>query len=99
MVGSVYPRILIGQYTPEFVGWKPIHGPEEHEHMPAPVASFAKEGLLTEFATLLIPSPTASLPAAAVSVHDAVITLTLDGTESVLNMRDSLYTPHTRANI
>jgi len=98
IVGSAYPRILIGQYAPEFVGWKPIHSPEEHEHMPAPVVSFAKKGLFAEFATLLFPAPTVSLPAAAISVQDAVITLTLNGTDSVLNMCDSLYTPHIRAN-
>lgn len=55
MVSDCYPKIQIGQYAPEFIGWQPIHGTEEHEHSPSPVVSFTKRGLESRFATLLIP--------------------------------------------
>lgn len=55
MISDKYPKIQIGQYAPNYIGWKPIHGPKEHEHAPAPVVSYTKRGLETRFATLLLP--------------------------------------------
>ena len=55
MISDCYPKIQIGQYAPEFIGWQPIHSLEEHEHAPSPVVSFTKIGTDTRFGTLLIP--------------------------------------------
>ena len=55
MISDCYPKIQIGQYAPEFIGWQPIHSTEDHEHSPSPVVSYTKRGLETRFATLLIP--------------------------------------------
>lgn len=55
MVSDKYPKLLIGQYAPEYAGWRPIHGPEEHEHAPAPLVAYAKRGMEAKFATVIAP--------------------------------------------
>ena len=70
MISDKYPKIQIGQYAPKYIGWKPIHGPKEHEHSPAPVVSYTKRGVDTRFATLLLPFGEESEITASVSLTD-----------------------------
>ena len=43
-VSDVSPSVLLGQYSPRYVGWYPIHSPYEHEHTPSPFVEFKKRG-------------------------------------------------------
>ena len=70
MVCDAYPKIQIGQYAPDFIGWQPIHSTGEHEHAPSPVISYTKRGLEARFATLLIPSEKESDIQASVTLTD-----------------------------
>lgn len=78
-VSTVYPSLLCGQYTPRYVGWRPIHDPKEHEHIPAPFLTFTKRGGSAEFATLLYPSPDSSAPKMQVELCEGEIKITVDG--------------------
>ena len=61
------------------MGWKPIHGTEEHEHSPAPSVSFAKKGADTKFATVVYPAPDSDVPEIAVSLTDGGFEITANG--------------------
>ncbi len=80
-LSTVCPKILVGQYTPRFVGWRPIHSPLEHEHEPAPFVSFEKWGTCTDFATLLYPSSDENTPSFCLELADNILTLTIDEEE------------------
>ena len=77
-LSTVCPKILVGQYEPRYVGWRPIHGPEEHEHQPAPFLSFEKRGLSADFATLLYPSENSEAPSFALSLNDKEVIIKVD---------------------
>jgi hypothetical protein len=76
IVSDKYPKIEIGQYAPRFMGWKPIHGTHEHEHIPTPSVSFAKKGLEAKFATVLYPAPDSNAPEIAISLIEGGFEIT-----------------------
>lgn len=78
-LSTVCPKVLVGQYEPRYVGWQPIHGPEEHEHLPAPFLSFEKRGLSSDFATVLYPSENNNAPELSLSLDGNLISLTVNG--------------------
>lgn len=80
-VSTVCPKIFVGQYTPRYVGWRPIHSPLEHEHEPAPFVSFEKRGKAADLATLLYPSADSKAPSLSVSLDGAALTIIVDGEE------------------
>lgn len=57
LVGMTEPHIVEGQKEPLFIGWRPIHGPGDHEHRPAPTAMYTYRGKDVTVATLLYPTP------------------------------------------
>ncbi len=79
MVSDKYPKIHIGQYAPEFRGWRPIHGPKEHEHNPAPAVTYTKHGKSASFATVIYPSPNSETPDISVELTENGFKLTVDG--------------------
>lgn len=70
MISDKYPKIYIGQYAPEFIGWRPIHSPIEHEHLPSPAVAYAKRGMSARFATVLLPWKDGTAPDATVEIFD-----------------------------
>ncbi len=80
MVSDSCPKILIGQYAPEYIGWKPIHSPLDHEHAPAPVISYTKRGVSACFATVLFPSPDGRIPEIRVGIDGESAVLTVGET-------------------
>ncbi|MBQ8407479.1 MAG: alginate lyase family protein [Clostridia bacterium] len=95
LISDAYPKITIGQYAPEFMGWQPIHASGDHEHLPVPMVSYSKKGMTAEFATVVFPAPTAEAPSVAVAVQEGKITLTVGGKEIVCDMKDEKYMPKT----
>ena len=65
-----YPKISIGQYAPEFMGWRPIHSNEDHEHAPSPLVAYTKRGKEANFATVLYPCPETNAPEIGISLTD-----------------------------
>ena len=78
-ISSVNPKIYIGQYTPEYMGWRPDHTPEVKEHFPAPVLSFSEKAKEASIVTVLYPSPDSECPISNVSADDAGFTITVNG--------------------
>ena len=78
MIGDICPKILIGQYAPEFVGWRPIPSPVEHEHAPAPVVAYTKRGKRADFATILYPAPDENIPEITVSLREGKAEITIE---------------------
>ena len=78
-VGDTAPTSVEGQYEPRYVGWRPIHGPLEHEHQPAPFVSFEKHGLTSRFVTVLYPSRTSDAPDLSASLTDDGFTVSVNG--------------------
>ena len=56
LVGMSEATIVEGQKEPLFIGWRPIHGPGDHEHQPAPTAMYTYRGKDVTVATLLFPT-------------------------------------------
>ncbi len=79
VVSDVPPTVLLGQYSPRYLGWTPIHSPYEHEHTPAPFVEYKKRGLSARFATLVYPSPTNIAPKLSVALNDGGFTVLVDG--------------------
>ncbi len=79
MISDKYPKIQIGQYAPKYIGWKPIHGPIEHEHAPAPVVSYTKRGTEARFATLLLPLCEDSELTPSIAITENGFEITADG--------------------
>ena len=79
IISDKYPKIEIGQYSPRYMGWKPIHGAHDHEHKPTPSVSFAKKGLTSRFATVLYPAPDSEVPKIAVTLVDGGFEITANG--------------------
>ena len=77
-LSTVCPKILVGQYEPRYVGWRPIHSPLEHEHEPAPFVSFEKRGMNSDFATLLYPSKDENTPKLSLSLEGGELKITVD---------------------
>ena len=74
-VSDVSPSVLLGQYSPRYVGWYPIHSPYEHEHTPSPFVEFKKRGASARFVTLLYPSANADAPRFDISLSECGFTL------------------------
>ena len=70
MISDKYPKIYIGQYAPEFIGWRPIHSPIEHEHSPSPCVAYTKRGMEAKFATVLLPWKDSNAPEAGVEISE-----------------------------
>ena len=70
VASDVCPSILLGQYSPRYVGWNPIHSPYPHEHQPAPFEERKKRGTTARFATVLYPSREACTPEISVALTD-----------------------------
>ena len=79
LAGDKYPKVIIGQYAPEFMGWRPVHSNEEHEHAPAPLVSYTKRGTDAKFATVLYPAPDTAVPEISISLRDGGFTVNADG--------------------
>ena len=79
VVSDKYPKIEIGQYAPRYMGWKPIHGTSDHEHIPTPSISFAKKGLASKFATVLYPAPDSDTPDISVELTENGFAVTANG--------------------
>lgn len=56
LIGMSEPVIVEGQKEPLFIGWRPIHGPGDHEHQPSPTAMYSYRGREMTVATLLFPT-------------------------------------------
>ena len=80
-VSSVEPEIIVGAKEPRYVGWRPIHNPDEHEHEPAPFVSFAKKGVSAEFFTVLYPSDDKSGVDITMRIDSDKLYVTVDGKE------------------
>lgn len=91
VVNDKYPKISIGQYAPEFMGWKPIHLTEEHEHAPAPLVAFTKRGSQANFATVLYPSPDSNAPEIQISLTDNGFILNENGEKHVFKYTDEMF--------
>ncbi len=90
-LGDTVPTVAIGQHEPRYVGWRPIHGPEEHEHEPAPFVSFAKNGVSARFVTLLYPSRTEAVPELSVALTDGGFSLSVDGESFAYSYTDPIF--------
>lgn len=77
-VSDVPPSVLLGQYSPRYVGWYPIHSPLEHEHIPSPFVEFKKRGASARFVTLLYPSASSDAPRFDISLSKCGFTLGID---------------------
>lgn len=92
IVSDAHPKLTIGQYEPEYMGWRSIHGVEEHEHEPAPVLSFEKRGENVRFVTLICPSPAGEeVPAVAARLHDRGFVLAVNGKEYTFDAGDRAF--------
>lgn len=92
MVSDCYPKIQIGQYAPEFIGWQPIHGTEEHEHSPSPVVSFTKRGRNVRLATLLIPQSADTALDCSIRLNDGGFAITVNGKALEFENNDPRFT-------
>ena len=90
LIGSAYPKILIGQKTPRFMGWRSDRVTKgEHEHFPAPAVLFTDSVAgAHRMATVAYPARDGNMPIASVHVAptsgEFTITLT-DGTSYTMN--------------
>ncbi len=91
VVGDTYPKLTVGQYEPEYMGWRSIHGPEEHEHAPAPVLSFAKRKASANFATVIVPAKSGNVAPVKVSCDDTSFTLTVNGASETFLYADDRF--------
>ena len=91
IISDKYPKIEIGQYAPRYIGWKPIHGTHEHEHIPTPTVSFAKKGLTSKFATVLYPAPDSEVPEIAVTLLDGGFEITANGEKFSFDYTDDRF--------
>ena len=91
IVSDKYPKIEIGQYAPRYMGWKPIHGTHEHEHIPTPSVSFAKKGLEAKFATILYSCPDSNTPEIGISLTDGGFEITVNGEKFVFDYTDERF--------
>ena len=91
IISDKYPKIEIGQYAPRYMGWKPIHGTHEHEHIPTPSVSFAKKGLVSKFATVLYPAPDSNAPAISVSLIEGGFEICADGEKFAFSYDDERF--------
>ena len=98
MISDCYPKIQIGQYAPEFIGWQPIHNPEEHEHSPSPVVSFTKRGACAKFATLLIPSDGELTLQASVTLTDNGFVINVENESFSFNLDDPRFAAENNQN-
>ena len=92
MVCDAYPKIQIGQYAPDFIGWQPIHGTEEHEHSPSPVVSYIKRGTIARFATLLIPQSADTALDCSIRLNDGGFAITVNGKALEFENNDPRFT-------
>ena len=92
MISDQYPRILIGQYAPDYIGWQPIHGNEEHEHSPSPVVSYVKRGTIARFATLLIPQSADTALDCSIRLNDDGFAITVNGKALEFKNNDPRFT-------
>ena len=70
MISTVAPRIFLGQYEPEYMGWRPHPDTESPEQLPAPLVSFAVKGNVGKIVTVLYPAPDAQCPITDVKLCD-----------------------------
>lgn len=92
ILGTVTPKVVIGQKTPYMSGWKPVHQAGEHEHQPVPTAIFSlcsDTVLLT--ATLLLPGKDHPSPVESVRLVDDQLHIGLrDGGVETVRLGDYL---------
>lgn len=70
MISSVAPRMFLGQYEPEYMGWRPHPDTESAEQLPAPLVSFAVKGNVGEVVTVLYPAPDDECPISDVRLSE-----------------------------
>ena len=92
MVCDAYPKIQIGQYAPDFIGWQPIHSTGEPEHAPSPVISYTKRGLEARFATLLIPQSADTALDCSIRLNDGGFAITVNGKALEFENNDPRFT-------
>ena len=91
IVSDKYPKVEIGQYAPRYIGWKPIHGTHEHEHIPTPSISFAKKGTASRFATVLYPAPDSNVPEISVELTEGGFEITANGEKFSFDYNDERF--------
>ena len=87
-VSNVFPRITVGQFAPEYMGWRSNHTPEVKVHIPAPILSYSGVGECAEMVTVIYPSPDGDCPITNVSSGDGTFTVTVGGSEFKFNYDD-----------
>ncbi len=70
MISTVAPRVFLGQYEPEYMGWRPHPDTESPEQLPAPLLSFAVKGNEAKIVTVLYPAPDGECPISDVRLTD-----------------------------
>ena len=86
LISCVYPTLTVGQYEPEYMGWRSIHAQGAHEHQPAAVVRFAKSGEAAQFATLVLPRPDGEVPDLKVTREPESFTLTTGETSETFEL-------------
>lgn len=90
-VSSVFPRITVGQFAPEYMGWRSDHTPEAKVHTPAPILSYSAFGECGELVTALYPSPDGVCPITNVVTVDGGFVLTIDAKEYKFEYADERF--------
>ena len=94
MVSSAYPTVTVGQFTPEFMGWRPDHTPEAKVHFPAPIVAYKSTGTEAYIATVLYPAPDSSeCPIISVSADKDGFSVTVNGVVEYFSYCDELVNP------
>ncbi len=90
IIGMSAPRIVKGQETPVFMGWKPNHTPGDNPHYPTPTVNFDLKGTVAAMVSVLVPRSEEDInPIEAVACDtDANITITAFGKNYTFNKND-----------
>ena len=93
LIGTAYPEILIGQYSPRYMGWRKIKAPgTDHEHMPAPAVCFTEYGGEKTLVTVVYPNNEPTLPVRSVRADESGFVIgTSDGKERFFAFDDARF--------
>jgi hypothetical protein len=93
LTSTAYPTVQIAQKYPEFMGWRPIRRPDDHEHEPAPVLAFTKSGICETVATVAYPAPTADVPKIDIFCDSEGFEIEIAGVRKSFKYTDEEITP------
>ena len=93
LIGTAYPEILIGQYSPRYMGWRKIKAPgTDHEPMPAPAVCFTEYGGEKTLVTVVYPNDEPTLPVRSVRADESGFVIgTSDGKERFFAFDDARF--------